>query len=67
MTAMCLDCGVLRNWKATRGARLSHARCSCGGKLEIATWRLVGSYPNQTYEYYGRKSGRIGHWPTKLL
>lgn len=29
----CVECGHEVRWRATRGARIADARCTCGGKL----------------------------------
>jgi hypothetical protein len=63
MTAKCMTCDTLRNWRATRGAKLSEARCSCGGELEAASYHKVPEGGDSYgYAYVGRKTGRVGHW-----
>ncbi len=59
MTAQCLDCATLYNWRAQRGTRLADLRCKCGGNLETTFARFVG----KDLIHIGKKSGRTGHWP----
>lgn len=71
MTAQCMTCGKLRPWRATRGARLSDARCTCGGEMELSTARFAGAVLRfdgkleHTWTWTGRKTGKLGWWPPK--
>jgi len=67
MTAKCMTCDTLYNWRAQGGARLSEFRCRCGGSLELAKWRFKDSKWESGTEYIGRKTGRVGHWTDEGL
>ncbi len=47
--ALCLSCGKVRAWRATRGARLSDLRCSCGGELRGMTAGRRGGNAGKHY------------------
>lgn len=38
-TAICLQCGSPKHWRAQRGRRLADLRCACGGSLRPASWK----------------------------
>jgi len=37
-TAICKQCGELTTYRNTKGSRLAHYRCRCGGELGAAEW-----------------------------